>query len=86
MGKLSILKYAGLCVLGAEVAYTACMFYGLTLSGRLAEFHLTLFELLPGFNSISLGSWLAGAITIGFWSAIAGAYVAWMHNASLGNK
>jgi hypothetical protein len=80
---LSIKKYALLCVLGGEIAYTACLLYGTTLSGRAAELHHAIFELFPGFTWISFGSWLAGAATVAIWSALGGAYIAWMHNKSL---
>lgn len=83
MGKLSIGKYAGLCVLGGEIVYTVCLWYGTTLSGKAAELHHAFFELLPGFTWVSFGSWLAGAVSIALWSGIAGAYIAWMHNASI---
>lgn len=83
MGKLSIKKYAWLCVLGGETAYTACLLYGTTLTGKTAELHHAIFALLPGFAWISFGSWLAGAISIAVWSGLGGAFVAWMHNVSL---
>lgn len=83
MGKLSIGKYAGLCVLGGEIAYTVCMWYGTTLSGKAAELHHEFFELLPGFAWVSFGSWFVGALSIALWSGIGGAYIAWMHNASI---
>lgn len=75
--------YAALCVLGGEIAYTACLIYGLALSGKSAEFHHAIFELLPGFNWVGVGSYLAGAVSIAVWSGIGGAYIAWMHNKSL---
>lgn len=83
MGKLSVGKYAGLCILGGEIVYTACLIYGTTLSGKTAELHHTLFELLPGFTWVGFGSWIAGGISIAIWSGLGGAYIAWMHNASL---
>lgn len=86
MEKLSIKKYAWLCVLGGEIAYTVCMLYGEFLSGKAAELHLALFQLLPGFSGINFGSWFLGAISVAVWSGVAGAYVAWMHNASLQRK
>lgn len=76
-------KYAKLCILGGEVAYTACMVYGLFLSGSAAALHLSLFQLLPGFNGMNLASWFFGAISVAAWSGAAGAYISWMHNASL---
>ena len=83
MGKLSIGKYAGLCVLGGEVAYTVCIVYGTTLTGKGAELHHALFELLPGFSWLGFGSYIAGAVSVAIWSGIGGAYVAWMHNVSI---
>ncbi len=83
MGKLSVKKYSLLCVAGGEVAYTACLIYGTTLAGRAAELHHSIFELLPGFVWLSFGSFVVGAITVGVWSGLGGAYIAWMHNYSL---
>jgi hypothetical protein len=82
-GKLSIGKYAALCVLGGEVAYTACMLYGTFLTGKTAELHLAIFQLFPGFTGMNFVSWLLGALTIAMWSGIGGAYISWMHNVSL---
>ncbi len=81
--KLSIGKYAGLCVLGGEIAYSACLVFGSTLTGESAELHHALLGLLPGFTWFSIGSYLAGAVSIAIWSGIGGAFVAWMHNVSL---
>ena len=83
MGKLSIGTYAGLCVLGGEIAYTVCMLYGRFLSGTAAELHMALFQLLPGFFGMNFGSWFLGAISVAVWSGAGGAYIAWMHNASM---
>ena len=83
MGKLSIGKYAKLCILGGEIAFTACMLYGFFLSGSAAAFHLSLFQLLPWFNGMNLGSWLVGAVSVAVWAGAAGSYIAWMHNVSL---
>lgn len=83
MGKLSIKKYAGLCVLGGEAAYTACLIYGSTFIGKAAELHHAIFELFPGFTWMSAGSFVAGAATVAIWSGLGGAYIAWMHNFSL---
>lgn len=83
MGKLSIAKYAGLCVIGGEIAYTVCMVYGNFLSGKAGELHLALFQLLPGFSGMNFGSWFIGAISVAVWSGLGGAYIAWMHNVSL---
>lgn len=86
MGKLSIGKYAGLCVLGGVIAYTICMAYGFLLTGKAAELHLALFQLLPGFTDMGFISWFIGAISVVFWSGIGGAYIAWMHNVSIKNQ
>jgi len=83
MHKLSIGKYAGLCVLGGEIAYTACLIYGVMLTGKASELHRAILELLPGFSWLGIGSYLAGAIIIAIWSGLAGAYIAWMHNVSV---
>ncbi len=83
MGTLSIGKYAGLCVLGGEIAYGACIIYGTTLTGKVAELHHALFGLFPGFAWLGVGSIIAGAVTVALWSGIGGAYIAWMHNVSI---
>lgn len=80
---LSISKYAALCVLGGEIAYTVCMAYGAFLSGKAAELHLALFQLLPGYTGMNVGSWFVGALSVGVWSFAGGAYIAWMHNGCL---
>lgn len=84
MGKLSIGKYAGLCVLGGLIAYTACMVYDIFLTGKALELHQAIFQLLPGYTGMNFVSWLAGAVTVTIWSVVGGAYVAWMHNVSIG--
>lgn len=80
---LSVGKYAGLCILGGEIAYIACLVYGSTLSGDAAALHHSLIGLLPGFTWFSWGGFFAGALSIAAWSGIGGAYIAWMHNASI---
>lgn len=86
MGKLSIGKYAGLCVLGGILAYTACMLFGLFLVDKAAGLHLALFQLLPGFTGMDVMSWFLGAISVALWSGVGGAYIAWMHNVSVKNQ
>lgn len=83
MRELSLPKYAGLCVLGGEIAYTVCMAYGSFLSGSAAALHLSIFQLFPGYSGMNVGSWFAGALTVAIWSGLGGLYVAWMHNVSL---
>ena len=72
MGKLSIGKYAALC-----------MAYGSFLAGKAAELHTALFQLLPGYAGMDVKSWFLGAISIAVWSGVTGVYVAWMHNVSI---
>ncbi len=81
--KLSLSKYAGLCVLGGEVAYLACYAYGSFLTGKMAELHHSLFSLLPGFTWGSSSGLLVGAVSIALWSGVGGLYIAWMHNVSM---
>lgn len=83
MGKLLILKYAALCVLGGEIAFTVCMVYGRFLTGKAAEMHTAIFQMLPGYSGMNFFSWLAGAGVVAVWSGAMGAYVAWMHNVSI---
>ncbi len=80
---LSIKRYSLLCVLGGEIAYTLCMAYGLFLTGKSAELHLAIFQLIPGFTGLNFSSWFIGAITVALWSGFGGAYIAWMHNYSI---
>ncbi|MDP2656040.1 MAG: hypothetical protein Q8P11_00545 [bacterium] len=83
MGSLSIGKYAGLCVLGGEVAYLICDAYGWFLTGSALELHSALFALLPGYGAGNAVGVLAGAVSIALWSGLGGAYVAWVHNVSI---
>jgi len=80
---LSKTKYAGLCVLGAEVFYVFCLGYGSLLSVKGRELHQVLLELIPGFVWRSAASMVWGAVYIGILAWIVGWYVAWMHNKSL---
>lgn len=83
MGKLSLKIYASLCVLGGEIAYVVCLIYGTTLTGKAAELHHAIFELMPGFAWMSPSSFFAGALTVAVWAGVGGAYIAWMHNKSI---
>ena len=82
---LSLKRYRWLCVLGAEVAYSLCLFGGLLplRSGRGIELHHTLFETLPGFVWLSVGSVVLGAAYMFVLAWIFGSYMVWMHNSSL---
>ena len=82
---LSLKRYRWLCVLGAEVAYFACLFGGFlpirTVGG--IELHHKLFETLPGFIWINAGSVILGAVYMFAFAWIFGSYFVWMHNTSL---
>jgi len=82
---LSLRRYRWLCVLGAEVAYFACLLGGF-LPMRTAdgmELHHRLLETLPGFAWISPGSVVLGAVYMFAFAWIFGSYFVWMHNTSL---
>ena len=84
MDRLSIRKYASLCVLGTEAFYLLCLSYDSLLSSKIQEMHRASFELIiPGFHWISIGTVIWGGLYVGILSAIAGSYIAWMHNESL---
>jgi len=85
MSKFSLKKYGWRCVLGAEVVYILCLLGGL-LPWRSAEgirIHHALFETLPGFTWISLGSAILGAIYVFIFSWIFAWYMVWMLNSSI---
>ena len=85
MEKLSLKLYGWKCVLGAEVVYVICFFGGFLplRSTRGTEFHHALFETLPGFTWINIGSILLGAIYMFVFAWIFAWYFVWMHNSSL---
>jgi hypothetical protein len=56
------------------------------LSGKAAELHHSLFELLPGFTWGTSNGLLVGAVDVLVISLIFGWYIAWMHNYSLLKK
>ena len=80
---LSLKRYGWLCALGGEVFYVFCLTWGLFLTGRAAEFHHSLFELLPGFVWGNVGSVILGAGYILVFAWIGAWYIVWMHNFSL---
>ena len=88
MDKLSIKLYGWKCVIGAEVAYTICLLGGFLpiRSVQGIELHHALFETLPGFIWINIGSVLLGAVYIFIFAWIFALYYVWMHNSSLINK
>ena len=79
---LSVKKYSALCVLGAEIFYVLCLFYGYLLSAKGKELHEALFQLIPGYMWGDVLSMVWGALFVGALAWIAGCYIAWMHNAS----
>lgn len=86
--ELSLKKYGWKCVLGAEVAYVLCVLGGFLPLRSTAglELHHTLFETLPGFTWISLGSFILGAVYMLVFAWIFASYFVWMHNSSLISK
>lgn len=85
---LSLKRYGWLCVLGAEAAYFVCLLGGFLplRSARGIELHHTLFETLPGFTWISVGSVLGGAVYMFVFAWAFAWYFVWMHNSSLVGK
>lgn len=84
---LSLKRYGWLCVLGSEVVYTLCLLGGLLpwRTTEAIELHHRLFETLPGFIWISIGSYIIGAVYMFIFSWIFAWYMVWMHNTSLVN-
>jgi len=83
--KLSFKLYGWKCVLGAEVAYVLCLLGGFLplRSPEAMALHHRLFETLPGFTWITIGSFALGAVYAFAFAWIFGAYFVWMHNSSL---
>ena len=82
---LALKRYRSLCVLGAEVAYFACLLGGF-LPIRTAtgiELHHKLFETLPGFVWLNVQSVILGGVYMFVFAWIFGSYFVWMHNTSL---
>ncbi|OHA24827.1 MAG: hypothetical protein A3D52_02520 [Candidatus Taylorbacteria bacterium RIFCSPHIGHO2_02_FULL_44_36] len=82
---LAYKSYVSKCVLGAEVIYVFCLVGGLLpwRSLRGIELHHALFETLPGFTWLTLGSVIWGAVMLAVFAIVFGAYMVWMHNSSL---
>ncbi len=85
MGKLSLKKYGWKCVLGSEIVYFICLVGGLLplRSARGIELHHTIFETLPGFTWINIGSVALGAVYFLIFALIFAWYFVWMHNSSI---
>ena len=82
---LSLKRYGWLCVLGAEVVYVLCLLGGLFpwRTERGIELHHAVFETLPGFTWLTVGSFLLGAAYTFAFAWIFAWYIVWMHNYSL---
>ncbi len=85
MEQLSLKKYGWKCVLGAEVVYFICLLGGLLplRSVRGIELHHAIFETLPGFTWINIGSVILGAVYFFIFAWIFAMYFVWMHNSSM---
>ena len=64
--QLSLKSYGWKCVLGGEVVYVLCVLGGFLPLRSVAgiQLHHTIFETLPGFMWISVGSFILGAFYI----------------------
>lgn len=80
---LQLKRYGWLCVLGLEALYAVCLTYVVFLTGKAAELHHSLFELMPGFTWGSVGSVILGAVYVFVSAWIFAWYIVWMHNTSL---
>lgn len=83
--KLSLKKFGWKCVLGSEIVYLVCLMGGLLplRSARGIELHHTIFETLPGFTWLNIGSVILGAVYFFAFAWILAWYFVWMHNSSL---
>ena len=76
-------RYIWKCILGTELIYIACLFYGLTLSAEKITLHHDLLELLPFFvwgNTVRMA--MTG-FCLAVYAAFIGWYMVWMHNSSM---
>lgn len=82
---LSLKRYGWLCVLGSEILYFLCLSGGLFpwRSVRATELHHALFETLPGFTWLTIGSVVLGALYMFVFAWVIAWYYVWMHNSSL---
>lgn len=81
--RLSLKQYGWKCVLGTEVVYVGCVFYGHFLSGRAYEFHQTFFETFPFFSWSSIWRMIAAGLFLMIPAWIFACYYVWMFNSSL---
>ncbi len=80
--RLSLSAYGWKCVLGAEVAYVACLLYSNFLMGKGEELHRSLFKLLP-FFSWSAPGYIIGGVYFFVLAWVFACYYVWMFNSSL---
>lgn len=82
---LSLKRYGWLCVLGGEIVYVLCLVGGLLpwRSTAAIELHHRLFETLPGFEWLTVMSFILGVVYVFVFSWIFAIYMVWMHNTSL---
>lgn len=80
---LSLKKYLWKCVLGAEIAYAACLFYEFKLSPEKTKLHHDLLELLPFFVWGDLLRMSLTGIALAVYAVVVGWYCVWMHNSSM---
>jgi len=85
MGKLSLFSYVWKCVAGSEIVYFLCILGAFVVerTEKGTELHHALFETLPGFTWISVGSVILGAVYMFVFAVIFGSYMVWMHNSSI---
>lgn len=85
MGKLSLFSYVWKCVAGMEIVYFLCLLGAFVVerTAKGTELHHTLFETLPGFTWISVGSVILGAFYMLVFAFVFGSYMVWMHNSSI---
>lgn len=85
MGKLSLFSYVWKCVAGAEIAYFLCLLgaFALERTAEGTQLHHTLFETLPGFTWLTIGSVILGAVYMFVFAVVFGTYMVWMHNSSI---
>lgn len=83
MGKLAYKPYLWRCILGGEIVYVLCVMYGVMINPATQGVHTALFNTLPGFTWLTPGSFVLGLLYVFVTSVVFGAYMVWMHNASV---
>lgn len=85
---LSLKRYGWLCVLGGEVLFTLCWFFGFLSirSGEDIRLHHQLFEVFPGVTWGAVGGFMLMLVYVFIFSWIFAWYYVWMHNTSVVGK